>query len=387
VGKTRISHVITGLNTGGAEVMLANLIAGMADGDYDAEVISLTDEGAVAPRIRALGVNVRALGMQPGRLNLGKVLKLSGWLREWRPHLIQSWMYHANLAAGVAARLAGGLPVVWGIHAGYLDRRELSRHTQLIIRLSALAARVLPRSIVCCSQASFDLHRSLGYPAEKMRVIPNGIATNTFVPDRSARASLRDELGVSETTLLIGMVARFDPQKDHANFIRAAALLHRQMPEVRFVLCGNGVTRENPDLMRWIGATGIASHFFLLGERQDVPRVLAGLDLASMSSSFGEAFPLSVCEAMACGIPCVVTNVGDTNLIVGDTGRVVPPGDPEALAGAWAQVLAQEEPERRRIGETARQRIQMQFSLSIASGRYVSLYRELIAQRLPGMAQ
>jgi len=207
-----------------------------------------------------------------------------------------------------------------------------------------------------------------------MLVIPNGSDLSTFKPALEARRSVRRELGLREGIPLVGLVARFDLPKDHRTFVRAAALLHDRVPEANFVLCGDGITWENPQLTEWIDAAGIRSCCHLLGRRLDVPRLTAALDVASSSSAYSEAWPLVVGEAMACGVPCVVTDIGDSALIVGDTGRVVPPKDPEALAEAWYELLAVGPDVRARLGVAARRRIEERFSLTSAIAKYEELY-------------
>lgn len=377
VSKIRVAHIITSLETGGAEVMLANLLSCMDRAAFEAEVISLTDKGPVGMRIEALGIPVRALNMQRGKVSPSGLFRLARWLRESRPDLIQTWMYHANLAGGLAAKLAGRVPVVWGIHASRLDPATTRTQTMWTVRLSAWLSSWLPARIVCVSEASRRLHESLGYARGRMLVIPNGFDVDTFVPDAEARASVPRELGLAPGTPLIGMAARFDPQKDHENFVKAAALLHVRMPDVHFLLCGAGATPDNKTLVDWIRAAGLESHCHLLGKRDDMPRLIAGLDLTTTSSSYGEAFPMVIGEAMACAVPVVATDIGDSAHIVGDTGLTVPPRDPQALAGAWADILARGADERRRMGEAARARIQREFTLESVTARYQGLYREV----------
>lgn len=207
-------------------------------------------------------------------------------------------------------------------------------------------------------------------------MIPNGFDLDAFRPDPESRLAVRRQLEIPEDSLLIGLVARFHPQKDHHNFVQAAGLLHRAMPQVHFLLCGEGITWENPVLGEWIDDAGVESWCHLLGRREDMPKLTAALDIAS-SSSFGESFPNVVGEAMACGVPCVVTDVGDCAILVGKTGIVVPPNDAGALASAWHQLLEMSHEERRRLGQLARQRIKNKFDLNLVVSRYEDLYKSL----------
>jgi glycosyltransferase involved in cell wall biosynthesis len=291
---------------------------------------------------------------------------------------MQTWMYHADLVGGLAARLAGNIPVAWGIRHSDLSSETSSRMTHLTVKACALLSHWLPDRIVCCSEAARQVHTAIGYAAEKMVVIPNGYDVETFRPDFAARGSVRKVLGVSEDAPIIGMVARFDPQKDHRTFIRAAQLLHRDRPDAHFLLCGMEVTWENQELARWIDDAGLRTHCHLLGRRDDdIANVTAALDIASLSSSYGEGFPNVVSEAMCCGVPCVVTDIGDAALIVGQTGIVVPARNPEALAAAWRTMLEMGCEGRRPLGIAARQRIRERFDIAEIAGRYEHLFEEL----------
>ncbi len=374
----RISHVISGLATGGAEMMLLKLLSRMDRDSFESRVLSLHDIGGVGERIRALGIPVHALGMRPRLPDPLKFLRLVGWLRQGAPDIIQTWMYNADLAGGLAARFSGRAPVVWNIQHSDLvspDKRSTAFWTaKACTRLS----RWLPSRIICCSVASRNVHAQLGYAADKMVVIPNGSDMEAYRPDAAARLSVRYELGLPDDALLIGLVARFHPQKDHHNFVQAAAMLLEHYPDIHFLLCGEGVDWENPQLVGWIEAAGIHDHCHLLGRRDDVPRIDAALDIASSSSAFGEGFPNILGEAMACEVPCVVTDVGDSALIVGDTGKVVPPRDLEALAAAWRELIDIGPEGRKRLGVAARNRAERDFGLDGVVARYEGLYNELL---------
>ena len=372
----QLVHIITGLNTGGAETMLYKLLSAMEREAFEPLVVSLTDIGPVGEKIRALGVPVRALGMRRGVPDPRGVWRLVRLLKRQRPYLVQTWMYHADLLGGLAARLAGrGIPVVWGIHHSNLDPKGNKRTTIWTARVCARLSHRLPSRIVCCSEASRQVHAALGYAPQKMVVIPNGFDLSAFRPDPSARESVRRELGVAADALLIGLVGRFDPQKDHSNFVAAAALLSAAYPEAHFLLCGDGVNWDNQKLAGWIEEAGLRKRFHLLGRREDMPRLTAALDIAS-SSSYGEGFPNVIGEAMACGVPCAVTDVGDSAFIVGDTGLVVPPRDPEALAQAWKKLIDMGQEGRQRLGGAARKRILENFNLPDIIARYEALYKE-----------
>jgi glycosyltransferase involved in cell wall biosynthesis len=374
----KIAHVITSLGTGGAETMLYKLVSRLDRSAFRPEVVSLTQDGPVGQRIRDAGVPVTALGLRRNPTAATGLASLRRLLAERRPDLVQTWLYHADLLGGLAARAGRGRGVVWTVHNSSLDPGIARRRTIWAAWLCARASRWLPDRIVCCSDAVRAVHVDRGYPAHRTEVIPNGFDLDAFRPDAAAGPSLRRELGWPDGAVLIGMLARFDPLKDHRTFLEAARLLRARTAAVGFVLCGDGVTPDNPELAKWIRAAGIEADCRLLGRRDDVARICAGLDVATLSSR-SEGLPSVIGEAMAAGTPCVATAVGGTASLVGDTGGLVPPGDPPALAAAWEECVTAGPAERRRRGAAARQRIREHFSLPAVVGRYEGLYRRLAA--------
>jgi glycosyltransferase involved in cell wall biosynthesis len=375
----KVAHIITGLDADGAETVLHRITSRMDPVRFQNEVISLTALGPMAERLQSSGVRVRSLGMGRGSANPLHVLRLTSWLKQSQPNLVQTWMYHADLLGGIAARLAGK-PVVWGVHHTNLDPGQNKRLTIWTARMCARLSRRVPCRIVCVSEASRVAHVQFGYAERKMEVIPNGFDLREFAPDLEAHNTLRRELGVAEQTPLIGMAARFHVQKGHRNFVEAAAKLHARMPNAHFVLCGKGADGNNAELTGWIKqrGAGLASVCRLLGPRTDMRGFFAGIDI-STSASLSEAFPMAVGEAMACATPCVVTNVGDSAMIVGDTGKVVPAENPQALAEAWEALLTAGSAARKRMGNAARKRVEQNFDLGSIVERYQELYRKVLA--------
>ncbi|WP_431064167.1 glycosyltransferase family 4 protein [Methylotuvimicrobium sp.] len=373
--KIKIIHVITGLDTGGAEMMLYKLLSKMNQDEFDAQVVSLTDIGPVGKKIQGLGLPVRALGMNRLILRFLALFRLLFWVKKSSPCLIQSWMYHADFMAGIVAKLTN-TPVIWGIHHTNLDPALNKQTTIRIAKLCSHLSGFMPEKIVCCSEASKRVHQQLGYNVSKMQVIPNGFDLEQYKPNRQAYSDVRKMLNLDGSCFLIGLVARFDPQKDHHNFIKAAAILNKRHPQVHFLLCGDGVDATNKELMEWIKAAKIETNVHLLGRRDDVAVLNSALDIASTSSR-GEGFPNVIGEAMACGVPCVVTDVGDSALLVGETGLVVPPKDEIALASAWQNILTMPVSMRNSLGVKARERVLIKFSLSSIVDQYQSLYRSV----------
>lgn len=375
----RIAHVITGLDTGGAEMMLCRLAQRLAP-SAEQHVISLTDLGPVAALIGDAGVHVEALGLSPARPNPLKLIELAWRLRRLRPDVVLTWLYHADLIGGLAARLAGLRRIAWNIRNNDVSRERSNAKTLRVVQLLARLSRAVPSRIVTCSQAALQTHAALGYAAEKFVVIPNGFDLNRFKPDPEARQRIRAELGLDDATPLVGLFARHDPQKNHRGFVAAAAFVHGQRPDVHFVLAGRGIDASNADLQDWIRAAGIEGKTHVLGERGDMPALNAAIDVAA-STSFGEAFSNALGEAMACGIPCVATDAGDAALIVGDTGAIVNRGNMQAWANACLSMLNLPRAQRIALGEAARRRIATMFDLDDIATRYATLLADLALKR------
>jgi len=373
----RIVHLISGLNVGGAERDLGKLVQGSDGSRFQHVVVSMIEPGPVGKELAADGVEVHELGMRPGRPSPGGVLRLVKILRRIRPDVLHCWMYHANLLGLLAGKLAGVPHIVWGILCSDVDLGRYRPLTRWVVWLCARLSR-LATIIIVNSQAGKKIHQAWGYDASKMVVIPNGFDVERFKPDAAARRSVRVELGVAKDTLLIGLIARFDPMKDHATFLKAAGLLCRSNPSVHFLLAGAGITQDNVAIREMVSENCLEGFVHLLGLREDIPRLTAALDIACLSST-GEGFPNVMGEAMACGVPCVVTAVGDAAYIVGDTGRVVPARIPEAMSAAWAELIEMGPTARHALGERARQRVEENFSLDNFVRRHIGWYEALIS--------
>lgn len=371
-----VLHVITGLNIGGAEIMLSRLLSRTNPARFRSSVISLTEVGAIGEEIRRHGIPVHALGMRPGSLDPRSLVRLVRAMRRGRPDVVQTWLYHADLLGGLAALAAGGAPVAWGVHNTYLEPGTVKRATVLTARACARLSPWLPTAIVCCSDATRRACLDLGYQEDKLTVIQNGTDLDRFHPDPAARLAVRRELGLPPATPLVGLLARFHPHKGHHVFVEAAGLVHARRPDVHFLLAGEGITEDNDRLTAWIEAAAIRHRCHLLDRRSDTPRLQASLDVAA-SSSVAESFSMVVGEAMACAVPCAVTDVGDSAALVAHTGRVVPSNQPQALADALHDLLALDAAARATLGRQARQRIADHYSLPIIVRRYEDLYERL----------
>src|SRR5665213_821990 len=378
--KIRVTHIINSFEFGGAESMLCNLLLRTDRDRFVPSVISLIDDLTVAGPVIEARIPLMTLGMKPGVPDPARMARLCRTLREQHPDVIHTWMDHSNLIGGLAAWATTRAPVVWGIHHAEHVAGMTKRSTLWAVRACARLSGRLPAKIVCCSEQSRRHYGRLGFDLGKMIVIPNGFDTRRFRPCPQARREVRDELGIAPDALIVGLVARYDPLKDHATFLRAAAAIVARRPETFFLLCGQNIDSHNRALVEQIQSLGLTGHCRLLGPRRDMQRVYPALDVLA-SSSISEAFPLVVGEAMACGVPCAVTDVGDSALIVGETGKVVPRANPQALARAIEELLAMKADARGQLGQAARQRVCELFDLDSVTRRYEAIYEQLARER------
>ncbi len=372
-----IVHVITGLSHGGAQNALFRLVTTQTSSNY---VVSLTDEGVFGGRLRRAGVHVTCLGMHGWWSSLKAFLTLVRLLRRLRPSVVQTWMYHADLLGGIAARVAG-VPVCWGIRNGDLSPARTSLTTRLVVRLCAFASRRVPTTIVSCGARAVQVHRALGY-AERFVVIPNGLDFDRFRPCPEQGLRVKASLGIPQAARVIGHVGRQDPQKDHSALFRAFSRVAARDSNVRFVVVGSGMERDSPYLKSLLEGDIAEGQIVALGARDDVEELMPAMDVFALSSS-GEAFPNVVLEAMACGVPCVVTDVGDAAEIVGDTGWIVAPGEPAALAAALCEALRESPAAHAARGERARQRVKERYGID----RMIQGYRAVWDKASEGSAQ
>lgn len=370
----KIVHVITGLHVGGAESMLFKLLTSMDPDRFHQSVISLLPGGETRARIEEAGLPVHDIGMKRGLPTPGSIMALRRLARRLGPDVVQGWMYHGNLAGSMLAGFAPDRPrVYWNIRHSVAELGQEKSSTRLAIRLgSRMSAR--PEKIIYNSSVSLDQHALLGYRLDKGLMIPNGFDAEIFKPSKSARHGLRAELGIPEDALLVGVAARRHPMKGHDEFLQAAGMLEPVGRRVHFLLVGRGVTPADVRLRELAGADGLAGRVHLLGQREDMPGFFAGLDLLCVPSLFGEGFPNVLGEAMACGVPCLATDVGESREIVGTTGRIIQPGDVSELAEGMHEMLGGDNDMKQARSVACRDRILDNYSLGKIAGLYEDLY-------------
>lgn len=370
-----VLHVITSFGSGGAENQLRQLVLGSDRLRSRHIVVSLSGFGPIAAELRSAGVEVHSLKFKHGLSSFTGFIRLVSLLRRSQPEIMHCWLYHGCFVGLIAARLAGIQRVVWGLRSANPTLKGYPILTRQVVRICARLSG-MPDTVIVNSEASLAAHIQLGYTTKRLQVIPNGVDVEHYRPDEGSRESVRRELGLSNDAVLVGMIARFNPMKDHTTFVRAAALVHYQNPEVHFVLVGERADTRNEPLSLLLRDNRLLEAFHLLGPRSDVSRITAALDIACLSS-WSESWPNVIAEAMACGVPCVATNVGDVSRIIGEGGQVVSPRDARALARGIVRLIQLTPSERQKIGALGRQRICSKFPLAKTLESYASIYETL----------
>jgi glycosyltransferase involved in cell wall biosynthesis len=373
-----VCHVINNLQVGGAETMLYKLLSRLDPAAFDCHVVSLIERGPISKKIEALGIPVVTCGMRRGLPGPISFARLCGHLRRIEPDVVQTWIFHSDLLGGLASKLIlPRTPVVWNVRQSTLEAGVDKQTTIWAAKLCAHLSAKLPARVIVNSQASRTVNQAFGYAADRLIVIPNGFDTILFRASNTARLAVRAELGLAPETPLVGIIGRYHPHKDHPTFLRAARRIAAARPDTHFLLCGPGLDGSNRQLKQLIADCHVASaNVHLLGSRDDMPSVQSSLDVA-VSSSLTEGFPNAIGEAMACGVPCVVTDTGGSPELVGNTGRIVPRQNPEALAAACLELLTIPDAQRRQLGARARHAVEQHFSLQRVAQQYAELWQHV----------
>jgi glycosyltransferase involved in cell wall biosynthesis len=378
----RLLLVPTGLGTGGAEAMLLKVLTHADLRGFDIQVISAMDEGTLGADIRRLGIPLTCLGLTRPVPTPSAFIGMLKVIRRFRPNVIQGWMYHGNLAAWLCRKLAKGTPALgWSIRHCVYDLANENRLTARLIKSGARLSHGVDATVYA-SQMSMSQHVQLGYESSRAVCIPNGFDLGRFTPSPEERRRVRAALAIPDDAFVFGHVGRLHPMKDHEGFLRAAIQVAAEVPTSYFVLAGRDVDTRNEVLARLAREAGIAERVMLLGERPDVPALMNGFDAFCLSSS-SESFPNVVGEAAACGLPCIVTDVGAAPDIVGDSALVVPRRDPRRLAEAMVGIARLPGTARSEIGNRLRQRATSLFSIHDVAQRYARLWRALADGREP----
>ncbi|MXU65207.1 glycosyltransferase [Oceanomicrobium pacificus] len=375
----KLLHVITGTNVGGAEIMLARYLSALGDGRAAHRVIGLLPDGPVAGQIRGAGVELSSVGMGQGRPNPAALLRLRRMIDDAAPDVIHGWMYHGNLAARLATMGRRKRPaLVWGMHHSLQDLANEKASTRAVVRLSArLSGQV--DAITYCSAVSQAQHEAVGFLPDRAHLVPNAIDTNAFRPDPEAKARLAGIGGFPAERVVIGNVARAHPMKDHGRMMEAVADLAAIGHDVQAVIVGAG--HKDGAAREVARRRGAEDRLTCLEARDDIARLVPGFDIYLSASGWGEAFPLSVGEAMAAGVPVVSTDVGDCRLLVGPGGQIVPSGNTVVQVAALVDMIAAGDDRRRAIGAAGRAHVAQNFGLSRYLDSHQNIYKDALSRR------
>lgn len=365
----KIVHIITGLNQGGAEAVLYKICDETKE-KFSHSVISLTDKGFFSKKFESLDIPVYAINFRKLFLIPVSVIRLYKLIKKQQPDVVQTWMYHADFFGGLAAKMAGISSIIWNIR-GPLNAKKTNLETHLLARLCAFISRWVPHKIVSCSEYAAKVHIGIGYMANKLMIIPNGYK----IPDVN-EFDVHTLSHQTQKPVVIGMIARYDPYKDHESLLMALKFVKQERIDFRCLLAGSEIDKNNSDLMNLIRSANLENNIELLGLQKNVNEVIEKLDIHILSS-IDEAFPNVVAESMAMGVPNVCTNVGDAALIVGGLGWIVEPGKPKDLANGILEAIKEKGKSEWIVRKKqCRQRIVEYFSMEKMCNRYSNLWEK-----------
>lgn len=372
----RVLFLTRSLDYGGCERQLVVLAKALQSCRYSFAVATFYPGGALRKELAEADVVTISLDKSSRWDIVGFILRLIRLLHQLKPHILHTYLGTANILGVLMRLFFPSMKVVWGVRASNmeLDRYGWADRVQYQIERRLAKAADL---IVSNSEAGAQYAVMQGFPTKKIVVVPNGISTQRFVPNRAAGIGIRKELAIREEIPLIGLIGRLDPMKGHPLFLESASLLVKEWPDVRFVCVGDGPVDYGKYLRQIAERLGIADHVHWIGGVGQVEQVYCACDIVTSCSIYGEGFSNVIGEAMACGIPCVATDVGDAKEIIGISSLVVPPGQPQELCDAWVRVLRMERSQRDDMAKAARARIVDRYSVDKLLSNTIELLESL----------
>jgi glycosyltransferase involved in cell wall biosynthesis len=374
--KLRVCFLVRQLNMGGAQRQLIELVRSLDQRRFAAEIVTLYDGGEYWVDAAAVpGVRCASLGKR-GRWDLGAVLRFACEMRRSRPDVVQGCLGVCNLLALCVRAIAPSTRVVWSIRCSEPDFASGRWLSRLSFGIERIMSR-LPDRIIANSQAGRDFHVRRGYPSGKIAVIRNGIDSKRFRPDAEARKRMRGEWKVAPEERVVMIAGRIHPQKGHSLFLRAAALAAKRRPGLRFAVVGDGSAQFVTPAKRLASSLGIDDRVIWAGAVLDMVAAYNAADIVTSCSS-SEGFANALCEAMACGIPCAATAVGDSRFIVGAAGVLIESMTPESVAKAWLELLARCDGERDALAIQARRRIESECARDELARKTAQVFEEIL---------
>ena len=372
----KIVHIISGLKIGGAEQALLRLIIGSNKLEFNHIVISLSGEGELCQLFINANIDLRIINFK--KKPVSSFFVLIKIIAQTKPDIVQTWLYHADLIGGITAKIAGVKHIIWGIRT--TDLKKGSYSTALVRKINAWLSFSLPSKIVCVAESAKARHVKLGYCESKMLIIPNGFDLDKLHKYIIDSAQLRLKHGIKQNEIVIGSMGRFSQIKGQDVFVKAAKIVAENNPNVRFLMVGRELQESNKPLMKWITNTGFVDRFVLLGERLDVNICFGAMNIFCLHSR-SEGFPNVLGEAMAMGLPCVATDVGDAKILGGELVKIVEPDNPEVLALALMQMLNFQSKKLNELGKLSNKRIFHMYSLSTMQLAYQGLYNNILLKK------
>ncbi len=373
----KILHIITSLLDGGAEGVLYRLCSN--DKVNEHLVVSLRDQGKYGKLLSKNGIKIYTLNMKPGKFSIFAFFKLIKIIKKEKVNVVQTWLYHADFFGGLAARLAGINNLIWNVRHSNFSKNYPKKNLLILVKILAKLSYFLPKKIIFCSKNAIKLHSKIGYQANKMEYVPNGYNLQKFRPNfLKKKVFVIENIKKNKKIPLLGSVARFHPQKDHKNLFQALNLLKINKIFFKCVLVGHKINAKNKILIKMIKKFNLSKEVILLGPKRNINQIMNVIDIHILASEYGEAFPNVVAEAMACGTPCVVTDVGDSSLIVGKTGWIVRPSDSKGLANSIKKAIKKSQSKSWQLFcYAARKRIVNKFSLSKMINNYNKIWNQI----------
>jgi len=372
----KFMHVITGLDLGGAENNLLQLLKNVDRNYFDFYVISLTDKGVLGKEIENLGIPLLTLNMKRSAFRLFSIFygifKLAYYIITIKPHYILTWLHHADMIGILASKLVGHKRISWYLQCSVLSPDIIPLRNRLLVRLLSFFSK-FPETIYSNSKAGIKEHMLKGYkPKKRITLIPNGFDTNMYIPDIYSGEKMRRELNISSEDPIIGYVGRYHKMKDFNTLLLSISELLKIYPKLKAVLVGTNVDYFNLELLKQIEKLKI-KNILLLGQRRDIPSIMTSFDLL-ICSSISEGFPSVVGEAMSCGVPCVVTDSGDCREIIGDDNYICNIGDYRSLVKICNKILKLSLSEKQEMNFKVRKRIIELYDISIIAKQFKKIF-------------
>ena len=371
----KILHIITGLGSGGAESNLYKIC--INDKINQHYVISLMDMGIYGKLLKKKNINVKYLDLKNNFFSIIKILKLIALIKKINPDIIQTWMYHADLIGSLAGVIIGNKKIVWNIRHSDFDNSKLL--TIFLVKILGLLSWLIPNKIIVCSKKAIEIHCKIGYSKKKMIYVPNGYDLNVYKYIQPKYHTIRKKFKIKSKVPLIGTVARYHPQKDHKLLLNTLSVLKKKKIDFFCILAGPNINTKNKALTSIIHKLGLLKNIKLLDNVKNISKIMSEIDIHILASSHGEGFPNVVAEAMACRSPCIVTNVGDSSIIVGKTGWVVPPKNVKKLANVTLKAIKEIKTKKwKKRSYNARLRIKNNFNIYKMVKNYNRIWKSVI---------